>query len=316
MKLPKRVYERTGLRWVFARPRDLVTEPFLTVRPPLRVTIWAQSIVLVLGLLLGALFAADLASQVINASGLIDPNLLGWRQLSRMLDLNAEASFATWYQVIALVFLSLLLASIGLAKRQTGDLFARHWLLLALLALGFSLDEQVQLHDPGGGTDTIRESLGLGGPMFYGWVIIGLLSALVVGLYYRHFLMALPQTTRRLYALAAALFVGGEIVLEILSGWYADLSGSESDLMYLTITSFEEFFGMAGILVAIAATLQLAQTHFGAVRVALHDGLQAAVADTARPPEPAPDRTPVHPEPALELVPAGVAPGEARGRHE
>jgi hypothetical protein len=271
IRLPKRVYERSGARWVIARPQDIATRSLLAEQPPLRLTVWAQSIVLVLGLIVGGLFAADLVTQVAAELHIVDPDAMVVRQVLRMLNLGAETSFGTWYQVMALVLLAATLAAIGVAKRQAGDPFTRHWIILALLALGFSLDEQVKLHDAGGGAEVLRENLSLTGPIFYGWVAFGLLSVVVVGLYFRRFLAALPQTTRRLFALAAALFVGGEIGMESVAGWYADISGSETDLLYQTITSFEEFFGMAGILVAIAATLHYAQVHFGEVRVALHD---------------------------------------------
>ena len=274
MKLPRHVYERTGLRWVIARPKEVATQPFHVDGSPLRLTVWAQSIVLLLGLTVGALFAADIVTQFINGLRIVNPDMMGWRQVARMFDLGAESSFGTWYQVMALALLSAFLAGIGFAKRHAGDRFARHWFILALLSLGFSMDEAVQIHDPGGGTESIRQSLGLAGPIFYGWVILGFLSVIVVSLYYRRFLAALPQVTRRLYVLAAALFVGGELVMEGFSGWYADFSGSESDLVYLTIQSFEELFGMVGILIAIAATLHFIQVHFGEVRVSLHDGLQ------------------------------------------
>lgn len=317
MKLPKRVYERTGLRWIFARPQDVATEPFQVERPPLRLTVWAQSIVLVLGLILGALFAADLASQVINASGLIDSETIGWSQIARMLDLGAETSFGTWYQVMALVFLALLLAAIGLAKRQAGDRFTRHWFFLALLALGFSVDEQVKLHDAGGVSLEMREQIGiLHGPMYYGWIVLGLLSVIIIGISYRRFLADLPRATRRLFLLAALLFVGGEVALEMVSGWYADLSGSKTDLLYQTITSFEEFFGMAGILVAIAATLHLAQAYFGELRLSLYDGVEAAAANATRPAEPAPSVALARPRTVLSGVPADAAFVEMSSHHE
>lgn len=271
MRFPKNIYERTGLRWVIARPKGIAIQAGEAEQAPLRLIVWAQSIVLVLGLIVGGLFAADLGAQLVNELRLVDPDMMGWRQLARMLDLGAETSFGTWYQIMALVLLSVILAGIALAKRQTGDRFTRHWFFLALLSLGFSLDEQVKLHDAGGGTEIIREDLGLAGPMFYGWVIVGLLSVLAVGLSYRRFVAELPNVTRRLFVAVAGLFVGGEILMEGASGWYADISGSETDLIYQTITSFEEFLGMAGILVAIAATLHYAQTYVGEIRLALLD---------------------------------------------
>ena len=190
-----------------------------------------------------------------------------------MLTLGEEASFGTWFQVIALVLLSVTLLTIAVACRRTHAPFAWHWCILGLLALGFSIDEQVKIHDAGDGTAQIRDALGMSGPVFYGWVIVGGLSVLTVGLVYRHFLRALPHATRNLFMLAAALYAGGEIGLEAVSGWYASGVGREFDSIYQAITAFEEFAGMAGIVVAIAAVLHYTQLHVGDIGITLHDGM-------------------------------------------
>ena len=45
----------------------------------------------------------------------------------------------------------------------------------------------------------------MSGPLFYGWVLAGGLSVIIVGLAYRRFLIALPQATRRLFLLGALM---------------------------------------------------------------------------------------------------------------
>jgi hypothetical protein len=281
LKFPWNVYERTGLRWVVARP-IMTAEPPKESRFPLRLPVWPQSIVLVMGLAAGVLFAADLVAQF--ADRILAPDVIGWEQVMRILDLGAESSLGTWYSVVGLAMLSLALGIVAFAKHASRDRFAKHWLILAILSLGFSLDEQAKFHDPGGNTAELRDRLGLGGPLFYGWVILGLLSVLIIAYYYRHFIFDLPATTRRLFVLAAALYVSGEIFFEIIAGWYADASGSEFDLIYQTITSFEEFLGMLGMFVALAAVLHYIQAQYGELRVILSDyalvnGLHARAAE-------------------------------------
>jgi hypothetical protein len=279
LRFPWNLYERTGLRWLIARPSEGVIRALNEQHQSLRLTIPAPAVVLVLGIIAAGLFAADVAVQVVNELRIIEPDTIVWKQLARMLDLGAEASFGTWFQVISLVLLAALLTTISIARLRSHASFAWHWFVLALLALGFSIDEQVKIHDAGDGTEQLRDALGMSGVLFYGWVIVGGLSVLAVGLAYRHFLAALPQATRRLFFLAAALYVGGEIGLEAVSGWYASVAGSESDIIYQTITSFEEFAGMAGIIVAIAAVLHFAQLHVGDIGITLHDGIRTEAAD-------------------------------------
>ena len=272
LKLPWRVYERTGLRWVNARPRNIAFDELKTDRLPLHLTIWAQSIVLVLGCIAVALFAADILTQLAHA--ILAPDVPGWVQARRILDLGAEQSLGTWFVVVSLVLLSALLAVVGFVQAREGDGFVKHWFVLAFLALAFSLDEQAKFHDPGGGTAELRERLDLSGPIYFGWVIFGLLSVTVVAVMYRRFASTLPQVTRRLYMLAAGLFVAGEIGFEMLAGWYVDATSQvtgEEDLIYQTLASFEEFLGMAGVVVAIAATLHYLQHYIGEVHVSLSD---------------------------------------------
>jgi hypothetical protein len=268
LMLPFHVYERTGLRWVIARPNTEARARMDRTSPP-KVTVWAPDIVLVLGLIVGALVAADLLTLVVVEFGVVDPTGRGWDSIVRVFDLNAERSFGTWYSAFALITLSLLLGAIGLAKRHLGDRYVKHWLLLALLTLGFSIDEVVQLHDlDGSGWQDLRDRIGLTGPLHYSWVIVGMLSVVVVAYSYRRFIGHLPSATRWLYFLAAALFVGGEVVMEMLSGWYVDVAGGP-DVIYQVLTTVEETLAIVGIFVAIAATLQFVQSNFGGVSIAL-----------------------------------------------
>jgi hypothetical protein len=282
LKLPWQVYERTGLRWVIARPSAAAIEELQSAHRTLRLTIPAPAIVLILGAVACGLFVADIAAQSITELGIIEPDTMGWKHVARMLDLGAEASFGTWFQVIALVLLSVILATIAVARLRAHAPFAWHWFGLAILALGFSINEQVKIYDAGGGTAELRDALGMSGPLFYGWVLVAGVSVIVVGLVYRRFVLALPRATRRLFVLAAALYAGSEVGIEAISGWYASRAGSESDFVYQTISSFEELGGMAGIVVAIAAVLHYAQLHVGDIGITLHDGARMEATDEKR----------------------------------
>jgi len=279
LKVPWRIYERTGLRWVIARPSAAAVEKLRSEHRSLRLTIPAPAIVVIMGVLAGGLFAADIAAQSINELRIIEPDTMGWRQIARMLDLGAEASFGTWFQVIALVLLSVILSTIGVARLRALRPFAWHWFGLAILALGFSIDEQVKIHDAGDGTAQWRDALGMSGALFYGWVLVGGLSIIIVAFAYRRFVFALPEATRRLFLLAAALYAGGEVGMEAVSGWYASKAGNESDFIYQTISSFEELAAMAGIVIAIAAVLHFAQVHVGEIGITLHDGVRTETTD-------------------------------------
>jgi hypothetical protein len=92
------------------------------------------------------------------------------------------------------------------------------------------------------------------GSLHYAWIIpAGICVALFV-LGYLRFLAKLPAKTRRLFLLAGAIFVGGALGIEAVSGKHASLHG-EQNLTYHLIIAVEELFEMAGVVVFIYALL-------------------------------------------------------------
>ena len=240
------------------RPRRL-----LTIGLPTPTTVFRA-----LGTAAAVLFGADLAMQTIDDR--YHPAFIGWPQTLRILDLEKEASLGTWFSVIGLVVCALLFGVIAYATREEDGPFQRHWWFLALVFLGFSLDEQAKFHDAGGGGgDAFRERLGLSGPLYFGWVVVALISVAGVAFAYRHFIVALPGRTRTLLIAAAGLYVGGEVGAEMVNAWLMDTRGK--DLLYNTFTSLEEFLGLMGIVVTLSALLNHVRQHVGNLLVRASD---------------------------------------------
>jgi hypothetical protein len=261
---------RAGVRWFRTRSTTTPSADSAAARqPPLTVSLWAQDLVLLLWCIVGGLAVADFLSQVAVELGIIDPAAFLWEAVIPRFDLNEESSFGTWYAGCSLFLLAALLGGIAFVQLRDGARGRWHWLVLAILPLGFSIDEIAKLHDPGGARfHALRDQLHLSGPFLYSWVLFGLVSVVVVALVYRHFVAGLPPTTRRLYLLAAALFVAGELVVEMSSGWYLDAVGTK-DLVYQTLTTIEETLSMAGIVVALTGTLHYLQHTFTDIRIGL-----------------------------------------------
>ena len=266
VKTPGRLYQRTGMRSAIV-PALPVHVPHRSIEVPLFAN--RDRPVRALMLTAAGLLALDVGSEVID--DLLHPSWLVWTPAKRILDLNAEASFGSWFSVAALFTCALLLSVIAWAARQNGDRFARHWWGLALIALALSVDEQAEVHDPGIGTQ-LRDRLSLNGVFYFGWVIFGLVSVLVVALIYRRFILALPPDIRFRFAVAAALYVGGELGFEMINGWWADRAG-RTNLTYDLLTSAEEFLSMLGIVVAISALIAYLGSHVGTVRFPAGVGL-------------------------------------------
>lgn len=115
---------------------------------PIRVTtvLGAIALVLVALSLLGRLFLYD------GSEGPMD-------SLSHLLNVDRENSVPTYFSVLLLLFVSALLYTVALGKRQ--DPFFRHWAGLAFIFLFFSIDEAASFHEFL--IEPIRRQFGLGG---------------------------------------------------------------------------------------------------------------------------------------------------------
>jgi len=209
------------------------------IEPPSRVHL-VRVLALVGALVCGAGLAAELACHL----GSLDPE----SGLRSGLSLSYEANLPTWYTSGLLWTAGLGLACC--AAGEPGRDRARWWGLAALFVL-FSLDESIELHEELGGAE-------LGGVLYFSWVVPG---ALLTGTFcaaYLGFWRRLPTTTRRGFAWAFALYVGGALGMELPLGAWTELHGDEN-LGYAAIDFVEESMEIAGLsvfLVAIAEHLR------------------------------------------------------------
>ena len=243
-------------------------------------TVFAQSRVVILGLvcIAGVLVAVDIIVQSVQA--MFHPGFPGGSDIRIVTELEREGSFGTWFSVIALALLAILLGIVGFVNLRERARGAWYWLGLAALATAFSIVEQVRFHRTGSGA--LQERYGLDGPFHDSWVVMGVISVGVVALAYRRFLARLPDTTRRLFLLAAGLYVTGELLLEMAAGWYVDATGT-ADLIYQTITTFEEALGMTGVVVAIGGTLHYIGEALGGIRIIIGSPAVDALIDSPTP---------------------------------
>jgi hypothetical protein len=203
----------------------------------------------------GVLFGIILMLTALSLAGQFSAYVLGHPRLKGFVPLfyaDAESSVPTWYSSMALLLAALLLAVIAAVKFPDRDRYRYHWLGLALLFVGLSADEVAMFHEYP--IDPLREALNAGGALYYTWVIPGFAFVSLLGLALVGFLRHLPAATRQEMILAAALFVGGALGVEMLSGIQADRQG-EQNLTYALIISIEELLEMLGVAVFIGALL-------------------------------------------------------------
>lgn len=152
---------------------------------------------------------------------------------------------------INLLLSAALLALIAGASRADQDGRARQWRILAWIFLGLSIDEVAMIHELIGehAVPMLIDTGRLTSSFFhYHWVVAGIAAVLIVGISFLPLLFSLPIRTRLLFILAAGLFVGGGLGVEMISAHFD--SGPEKRVTaYAISTAIEELLEMVGIAV-------------------------------------------------------------------
>lgn len=200
--------------------------------------------------------------------------------LIRLFDLDAENNIPSYFSALLLLVAALLLALITILKRTAHAAYEFHWALLACTFLYMAIDEAASIHELLNGPT--RNLLGqqASGVFFYGWVITGIAVALAFGLSYLTFLLHLPTKTRWRVIIAAMLYLGGAIGMELIGGLHADLHGIEN-LTYAMAATVEESLEMAGVIVFIYALLNYIADNYHEIRLRLDSA--ARISQTTAP---------------------------------
>ena len=215
---------------------------------------------------IAALTGAHLAGQVAKyAFGAGDT----W--FARLTYFNAEMNLPTWYSTAALLAAAAILGLVWRRARSLDDRYAAHWVALAAIFLGLSIDETAALHER---ADTVlHDVLRTSGVLYYAWVVPALGFVAALGVAYLRFLRDLPPRTRTLFIVAAAVYVGGAVGMELLEGRQFEANGLDTPA-FVAMTTIEELAEMLGVALFIYAVLDYAASAAGA-------GPQALVSDRA-----------------------------------
>jgi len=164
---------------------------------------------------------------------------------------NSELNIPSCYSAVLLLVCSILLVVITALKIEDNARYSNHWRGLSAISLFLSLDEIISLHErmilP------LRTALQARSFLYSTWVLLGAGFVSLVLLIYFKFLLHLPPQTRRIFLLAAGLYVGGALGVELIHGYYLDFYGK--DLIYALIAAVEELLEMLGTITLIYGLL-------------------------------------------------------------
>lgn len=198
-----------------------------------------------LWIILITLNSIGFAAKVIN-------HLLGdkYELFVRLVDVSEEANLTTWFSVELFFVSALLLLFIAMAKRRMGDRWAGHWTSLSLILFFLSIDDMAQLHEMT--IRPLRDALHTSGIFYYAWVIIAIPLCLLLIFVFRKFLLSLPRHVRIGFVVAGAVFITGNVFVEMLSGYYIGAYVG-SVPVYPLLTTIEELGKHAGLVLFISA---------------------------------------------------------------
>lgn len=184
----------------------------------------------------------------------------------RLFYVDFERNVPTFFAVVLLLGASVLLGIITCSRRRASK---PDWVPWAVLCAGFfvmALDEAAAVHERL--VDPLRGLLGDGpyGVFYYAWVVPAIGLVVLLGVYFIPFLARLPRETRAQFLIAATLFVGGAVGIELAGGAFAEWRGT-GNLGYALIVNVEEGLEMAGSVVFIHALLRFMAVHVRAVNV-------------------------------------------------
>lgn len=171
-----------------------------------------------------------------------------------LFNVDAEANIPTFFSVCLGFINAALLCIIALAAGRRNRRESIYWACLSAGFLCLAYDEGFQVHEMLvapmrrilGGTDL--------GYLYFGWVVPGIAGVAILSLLFLHFFLHLPPDTRRRMLIAAGLYFGGCLGMEMVDGKYFATHGDS--FIYSLLATLEEGLEMAGLIANISALLQ------------------------------------------------------------
>lgn len=187
------------------------------------------------------------------------------RRLILLFDFDYEGNIPTYFSVLLLLFVTALLALIAELNRQRMQPHVSKWMTLSAGFLYIAFDEAFQMHEKliwpvqkliG------EEDLGI---FYFAWVIPAMFIVAMLGLFFLKFLLNLSNAERNRFLIAAALYVGGAIGIELIGGRHVELYGEEN-WRYSLITTVEESLEISGLIFFTWALLKYCEEHYSRVQ--------------------------------------------------
>jgi hypothetical protein len=167
--------------------------------------------------------------------------------------LDKEANIPTFFNALLLFIPSQLFALISVWKFSIRDKYRYFWAGLALLYLFLAFDEASSLHETL--IKPMRAIVGAEGIFRFSWVVAGGAAVILFGLVYFYFFLHLERKFKILFFISLAVYIGGVVGGEMISGYVASNFGMKS-FIYGVTASLEESLELIGCSLLIYSLLE------------------------------------------------------------
>jgi hypothetical protein len=193
-----------------------------------------------------------------------------------LFSLDGEQNIPSLFSTVLLLIASLLLAIIAMLEKGHLSPDTSRWVVLAVGFLLMAIDESVSIHEML--IPPMRRLLGGHdlGIFYFAWVVPAMLLVGVLAIYFLPFVFRLPPRTAVVFVVAAAIYLGGAIGVELIEGKFRESHGV--NLTFHLMVSLEEGMEMLGALVFIHALLDYIRKHHASLQIAFGGKKQAAPA--------------------------------------
>ena len=174
-------------------------------------------------------------------------------KILKLVHLDEEANFPTFFSSLLFIISSALLLFIGKSK-SSSEINPKYWIVLSLIFLFLSIDEIVQLHEKF--SNVVHQKFQIGGILRFSWWIIYAVFIIAVSPFFMKFLAQLPKTIKRIFILAAVVFLSGSIILEIVGIYIYSTENDTKTYTFYIISSIEEILEMIGLAIFIYGLLK------------------------------------------------------------
>ncbi len=173
--------------------------------------------------------------------------------LMQVFYMDFEGNVPAFTNALMLFIPALLLAGIGSWKNSMKDKFRIHWNILAVIFLLLSFDEAASMHEKL--IKPMREYIGADGAFYFTWIIPGIAAVALFAVAYLMFFLHLETRFKLLFFFSLAIYIGGVIGGEMVSGYYAANLGLKN-YTYAVVASLEESVEMFGCALIIYSLLE------------------------------------------------------------